>query len=168
MNENRRSIYDAVVERYGAEAQLRMAMEKCSELTVAICHYLRGRIPARRVAEEVADVQIMMEQLYALLGAELVDVEKDQKLKWLSAQVSAMAPGRVKVRSAGSSWIVDYSDGKGGVSFAAIKPDERTALRVALQVYYSFGATEIEVDGEVAPIKNVIQRHGVLDEERYK
>ena len=69
----------------GEEALLRMAIEECSELTVKICRFLRRQyrpdlISKADLAEEVADVQIMMDQLREIVGPESVSKLKEYKL----------------------------------------------------------------------------------------
>lgn len=49
------------IQTYGKDHQLLMAIEEMSELTKAICNYNRGR--ESNIAEEMADVYIMMAQL---------------------------------------------------------------------------------------------------------
>lgn len=49
------------IQTYGEEAQEKVAIEECSELIQAICHKHRGR--EHNIAEEIADVKIMLEQL---------------------------------------------------------------------------------------------------------
>ena len=83
-----RSVYRAAFERWGVEAQLRMAVEECAELSEAICHYFRGRCTRQTLAEEVADVEIMMEQLRAIIGEDLVSEVKNKKLKRLEERLS--------------------------------------------------------------------------------
>ena len=61
-------ICKAAVSLLGEEALLRMSIEECSELTAKICRFLRRQyrpelISKADLAEEVADVQIMMDQL---------------------------------------------------------------------------------------------------------
>lgn len=46
---------------YGEKAQEGVAIEECSELIQAISHKHRGR--QHNIAEEIADVEIMLEQL---------------------------------------------------------------------------------------------------------
>ena len=46
---------------YGEEKQEQMAIEECAELIQAINHKHRGR--ENNIAEEIADVEIMLEQL---------------------------------------------------------------------------------------------------------
>ena len=46
---------------FGEHAQEEVAIEECSELIQAICHKHRGR--EHNIAEEIADVEIMLMQL---------------------------------------------------------------------------------------------------------
>lgn len=66
--EERRRVYERTIDTWGTEAQAMMAVEEMSELTKAICKLYRADakdIPEklRDMAEEVADVTIMCEQL---------------------------------------------------------------------------------------------------------
>lgn len=54
-------VLKAAIDRYGAKAQEGVAMEECAELIQAISHKHRGR--QHNIAEEIADVEIMLEQL---------------------------------------------------------------------------------------------------------
>lgn len=54
-------ILTTAIRTFGEEAQERQAIEECSELIQAICHKQRGR--EHNIAEEIADVEIMLEQL---------------------------------------------------------------------------------------------------------
>ena len=78
-------ICKAAASLLGEEAQLRMAIEACSELTAKICKVLRRKyrrelISKADLAEEVADVQIIMEQLCEIVGPEIVFKWKEYKL----------------------------------------------------------------------------------------
>lgn len=61
-----REILRDAIARYGRDAQHRMAIEECGELIVAMCHIQRDRIPVSELAGEIADMQIMLEQLMLL------------------------------------------------------------------------------------------------------
>lgn len=52
----------------GAENQLNMVLEELSELGVAVAHWRRGRVSADAILEEMADVQVMLGQLLAILA----------------------------------------------------------------------------------------------------
>ncbi|MGN0733700.1 MAG: hypothetical protein ACI4LC_05960 [Emergencia sp.] len=56
-------ILQAYIDKYGEEAQARMAIEEMSELTKEICKRFRGDDNLDHIAEEIADVEIMLDQL---------------------------------------------------------------------------------------------------------
>ena len=60
------------IETYGYDTQLNMAIEEMAELTKAICKLKRGgdlKQNNNSVKEEIADVQIMLDQLKIMLSA---------------------------------------------------------------------------------------------------
>ena len=61
--EERKAIYEAALEKWGEQAQTMMAVEEMSELTKEICKLYRGKRDMGALAEEIADVTIMLEQL---------------------------------------------------------------------------------------------------------
>lgn len=54
-------ILKAAIKTFGERNQEEMAVEECAELIQAINHKHRGR--EHNIAEEIADVEIMLEQL---------------------------------------------------------------------------------------------------------
>lgn len=54
-------ILNAAIKTFGERNQEEMAVEECSELIQAISHKHRGR--EHNIVEEIADVEIMLEQL---------------------------------------------------------------------------------------------------------
>jgi NTP pyrophosphatase (non-canonical NTP hydrolase) len=63
---------------FGADMQELVAIEECAELIQAITHKQRGR--AHNIAEEIADVEIMLEQLKIINACEK-EVEEIHKNK---------------------------------------------------------------------------------------
>lgn len=63
-------ILQVYIDKYGEEAQTRMAIEEMSELTKEICKHFRGNDNLDRIAEEMADVEIMLDQLKMMFGLE--------------------------------------------------------------------------------------------------
>lgn len=67
--EERRALLDRAITAYGAPAQMDMAVEEMAELTKALCKVKRVSCAAEakavleNVVEEMADVQIMLDQL---------------------------------------------------------------------------------------------------------
>ena len=77
-----KDIYEKAIERFGATQQEIVAIEECSELIQAITHKHRGR--KHNLAEEIADVEIMLEQLKIINGCPLtVEAIKYLKLERL-------------------------------------------------------------------------------------
>lgn len=70
----REKIYMKAIETYGEEAQITMVFEEGSELQKALCKYLRKEHTMNKIellpsiAEEIADVEIMLEQMKLLFG----------------------------------------------------------------------------------------------------
>lgn len=71
----------SIANHYGREHQVLIAIEEMSELTKELCKYFRRFDRKKEIVEEVADAQIMLEQLIELFGIE-GDVDKmvDYKL----------------------------------------------------------------------------------------
>lgn len=69
-------IMKAAIECFGEQAQEKVAMEECAELIQAIIHKHRGR--EHNIAEEIADVEIMLEQLKIINDCveEVADIRK--------------------------------------------------------------------------------------------
>ena len=61
--EERVQIYRQAIDAWGAENQEKMVVEEMSELTKEICKHWRGRDNLDAIADEIADVTIMLEQM---------------------------------------------------------------------------------------------------------
>lgn len=87
------------IDTYGYEAQLKMAIEEMSELTKAICKLWRADTEEELerlledVAEETADVSIMLLQVGSMAGSEEVDRIMNEKLERLEARLNAKEKG---------------------------------------------------------------------------
>lgn len=69
-SDTQRATIEAAVTVYGVEAQTDLACEEAGELLAALGHYSRGRCGIEAVAEESADVAIMLAQLASIFGRE--------------------------------------------------------------------------------------------------
>ncbi len=82
--------FDKIIKRavlhFGAEAQTRKAVEECNELSLALLHALDGRANIDNIAEEIADVEIMIAQLRLVYGDKQIDDWKAIKISRLSAR----------------------------------------------------------------------------------
>lgn len=69
------------VKVFGKEQQTMMFIEECGELFQAISKYKRGYGPRENICEEIADVEIMLEQLKYVYGCHReVDQWKNKKI----------------------------------------------------------------------------------------
>ncbi|NCE78320.1 hypothetical protein [Turicibacter sp. TS3] len=76
------------VEVFGKDTQVLMYFEEAGELAQAISKYKRGFGKKSDIAEEIADVEIMIEQLKHIYKCHYpVEIVKQQKLMRLSARV---------------------------------------------------------------------------------
>ncbi len=83
-------ILKLAISTYGAEPQIIMVMEEMSELQKELCKSLRGKDTRKAIAEEIADVQIMLEQMLILFDCkELCEDEKAFKLRRLAERIEA-------------------------------------------------------------------------------
>lgn len=69
----------AAIKAFGTEAQLDMCIEECAELINAIEKFRRGRIGKEEVITEIADVQIMCEQMQEIFGDKETNTERTRK-----------------------------------------------------------------------------------------
>lgn len=81
---NKDELYTKTIKTYGSKAQITMVFEEMSELQKELCKSLRGEDVKENIAEEIADVEIMLEQMKLLYGIEdLVQSNKQYKLERL-------------------------------------------------------------------------------------
>lgn len=76
---------DDAVFRYGPDLQLQVAIEEMAELTKEICKYKRGNNNRAQIAEEMADVYIMLCQMRIIFKNEN-DIETQIRQKILRLQ----------------------------------------------------------------------------------
>lgn len=75
--------YGKIIEHYGVAAQKVKAIEELSELQKEIAKDLIGQGNIENVAEEIADVQIMLRQLQMIYGIDYSDLNKIMSEKTL-------------------------------------------------------------------------------------
>lgn len=84
---NTNELFELTVTSFGREAQKAMAMEECSELINALCKEKRGRVTDKDIITEIADVQIMCNQLALIYGKDEVRYEKSRKERRLFSRL---------------------------------------------------------------------------------
>ena len=80
-----KDLYQKAIEKWGEKAQMQMAVEECAELIQALMKYGReiNGDDEYKVMQEIADVEIMMEQLREIFGNGDIDNFKRLKLERL-------------------------------------------------------------------------------------
>lgn len=63
---NETEVMQRALDTYGSAQQITMVFEEMSELQKELCKYLRGKYSPANIAEEIADVEIMLEQMKML------------------------------------------------------------------------------------------------------
>ena len=81
-------IYRKAVNRFGKLDQLIVATEELSELQKELCKTLRGKMNIDNIAEEIADVEIMLAQLHIIFNIDhKIEKQKQTKLERLSKMI---------------------------------------------------------------------------------
>ena len=75
-----KEIYKRALSIYGEKNQVVMVFEEMSELQKALTKHLRGVCDKRTIADEIADVEIMLEQMKLLFSLEN-EVEERKQFK---------------------------------------------------------------------------------------
>lgn len=80
------TLHDAI-DCYGIDAQIDQAIEECAELIQALLHVRRGRDAGENLAEELADVQLMLWQLMEVTGKYRVRNVVSHKIRGLRKKI---------------------------------------------------------------------------------
>ena len=81
-------LYRAVLETFGNERQIRKLFEEIGEFEDAFCKCIDGRDKVSHVAEEMADVHNMLDQMAVMLDCEAeVERQKQYKLRRLEQKI---------------------------------------------------------------------------------
>lgn len=59
----RKELFKRVIKKHGAQMQMVVAMEEMAELQKELSKAIRGKGNKNSIAEEIADVEIMLEQM---------------------------------------------------------------------------------------------------------
>lgn len=85
---NETEVLQRALDTYGSVLQIVVTMEEMSELQKELCKDLRGRGSIEHIAEEIADVEIMLEQMKMLFCCtDAVRNERRRKVERLKARL---------------------------------------------------------------------------------
>lgn len=96
---NEYDIYRAAVQEYGANHQIHKAAEELGELIQALMRYINGEPVVGNVCEEIADVEIMLEQVKIILGEryeQYLELKKAEKIGKLAERLSEEHDAKVE------------------------------------------------------------------------
>ena len=86
--EKSQHIYESALNKWGKENQTRMMFEEMAELQKELCKEARGEDNTDAIAEEIADVKIMLEQMMILHGCkDMVEMQMKRKLQRLKERL---------------------------------------------------------------------------------
>ena len=86
--DQRVDVYNTAIERYGIPAQSWMVIEEMSELAKELCKMQRGQGDVDALADEIADVTIMLEQLRIMYDVNVLVCEHmDMKVNRLRSRL---------------------------------------------------------------------------------
>lgn len=87
-DEELNKLYKDCLEFWGYERQLRMLQEECAELILEASHYLRpDKCNFDKLVEELADVQLMVNQLSKFVGEDKVKAMMDVKSEYINEKL---------------------------------------------------------------------------------
>ncbi len=92
---DREELYEKAIVRWGSELQIKVAIEECAELIKELAKYGRKENGSNvgKISEEIADVEVMMEQLKVLFKCkQRVEVFKEIKLNKIESWLSNAKP----------------------------------------------------------------------------
>lgn len=91
---NEREVLIKAITTYGHLPQIIVAIEEMSELTKELCKAQRGAQNREHIAEEIADVEVMLEQLKLIYNiTPAVKSWKECKLKRLAQRLEGKLDG---------------------------------------------------------------------------
>lgn len=92
---DRQEVYRQARDVFGAQAQFVVALEELSEAQKEICKFLRGKGDPEHLTEEIADAQIMLEQVQMLCGIDdgAVQEQMDSKIERLRGRIKEARNG---------------------------------------------------------------------------
>lgn len=83
-----KSIFKQAVEKWGHTSQINMMIEECSEMITTLRHLDRGRASHADVCGEVADLEIMCEQMRVMFNPRTINRFKVDKLLRLRKRIN--------------------------------------------------------------------------------
>ena len=74
--DSKHKLYEELLEHYGRVNQIVKAIEELGELQHELCKAIAGNLDMKHLVEEIADVEIMLEQIVKMFGVDRWDVAR--------------------------------------------------------------------------------------------
>lgn len=88
MNDSETEVLKKAIDYYGIAMQLTVAIEEMAELQKELTKAIRGSPCAQNIAEEIADVEIMISQLKLIFGLQFqVEEWREKKIERLQRRM---------------------------------------------------------------------------------
>ncbi|MCE9890719.1 hypothetical protein LZ634_18715 [Kluyvera intermedia] len=104
---NKPHVFDAALAMCGYDRQVLATAEECNELAAACTRFVTHKANGNRIAEEAADVEIMIDQLRHNGMNDMIDQHKTRKMDRLSQRVGAELPDLVSPNSPSVSSLLE-------------------------------------------------------------
>lgn len=88
---NKEELYRKALDKWGESAQILLAIEEMGELIQVLSKSLNGRRRMPDIRIEIADVQIMIEQLRLIFGGDPIDEIVEVRLERLSRLIKPIS-----------------------------------------------------------------------------
>jgi len=85
--EDIKEVCQKAIDKYGKTAQMDMVIEECAELIQAVSKNKRGRDNRNNIVEEIADVELMIEQLKLMF-----DISEQEVGYWKHCKLQRLLP----------------------------------------------------------------------------
>lgn len=88
MNDRERKVFEAAIQKYGVVHQEKKLLEEMAELQKEICKHWDGAQNLERIADEMADVSIMLDQMKLIFqNGGLVETHREYKVDQLLRRI---------------------------------------------------------------------------------
>lgn len=94
---NKETIYNRLINKFGNENQIVIAIEEMAELQKELTKLLRGNSNLKAISEEITDVEIMIEQLKIIFGNSR-DIAKMKNIKLHRVEKEFLTPPKDEIK----------------------------------------------------------------------
>lgn len=145
MNIKTKEIYIKAMDEWGIAAQICMTFEEMAELQKELCKNLRGKENTTNIAEEIADVKIMIEQIEQYYEIEnQVEKFREYKIERLEE--------RLKLELINSMEFIDWSCGGGECEYVLVEDNKKNR-----ETLHEIGLTDKDIENECYPEEGALE-----------